>query len=95
MCKAVYPKNLISEDSLAELECRMEFLDNPDTKYEGLYRIRKEILSIFPYLPKTVKEIFHERLGLTVFHPERNGTEIWTYQQAREYINDEFLGGKD
>jgi hypothetical protein len=95
MCKAVYQKNLISEDSLAELECTIEFLDSPDIKYEDLYQIRKAILSITPYLPKTVEQIFHEALDLTVFCPERNGTEIWTYLEAKEYIRDEFLGGKD
>jgi hypothetical protein len=95
MCKALYPKQLISEDSLAELECMIEFLDNPDTMYEGLYRIQEKILSIFPYLPKTVKCIFHEDLNLTVFCPEGNGTEIWTYLEAKEYIRDEFLGGND
>ena len=93
MCKAIYPKNLINEDSLTALECTIDFLDNPDLIFEGLYRIQKETLSLFPYLPKTVQRIYHESLNLSVFCPDRKGEEVWTYKQVKEYIRDEFLGG--
>jgi hypothetical protein len=95
MCTSIYPKELIDENSLAKLECIIDFLDKPDVKYEGLYRIQKRMLFLMKYLPKTVNKLFYKDLGLTVFSPKRDGTETWTYIEAREYVKNEFLGGKN